>query len=145
MPAGLAGATTPRIGGRCYPRDEVVELLEALPQVLKALVVVLPSRFVMNDGEAHLLVFVDPYRDAGTVGGAGLMELVTRELGPAARASKLEVVPLAPRLRAGKVDPVWAHGQYVSGMMFKKRESEAFRCLARLGYLFAAMQAQGGA
>lgn len=142
---GLAGATTPRIGGRCYPRDEVVELLEALPQVLKALVVVLPSRFVMNDGEAHLLVFVDPYRDAGTVGGAGLMELVTRELGPAARASKLEVVPLAPRLRAGKVDPVWAHGQYVSGMMFKKRESEAFRCLARLGYLFAAMQAQGGA
>lgn len=124
-----------------YPHALVERLVETLDDVQHAVTFTTPGRH-LNEVQVVLLVFVE-----GGVRGAPVVELsaieaaLTRELGAALVPSRIDVLPLRPRLRDGVVDHAWCRSQYLTGALHRKARSELFVRLARLGYIFAQKRA----
>ena len=137
----ISGGLRPRVAGRCYPEQEVEMLACSHPAVAHAKVIVVADRDVMNDGCAHLLLFVAPYHAAATAGQGDLIRdmqcLLARELGPMVSPLRVEVFALAPRLLDGQVDAVWARGQYLTGLLNRKRGLRTYLMLTKLRNLLA--------
>lgn len=138
---GLSGALRPRVGGLPYPELEVIALVCEHPAVRHAVVVVVPDPVVMNHGSARLLVFVDPLAGPPAKDWQALCRYlharVCDELSVEPATTCVEAFALSPRLQDGLVDPVWARGQYVAGLLHRKRALRSFLVLSRLRCLFA--------
>lgn len=143
---GLAGAVRSRVDGLPYPEQEVVALVREHAAVAHAAVVVLPDREIMNHGAPCLLLFVDPFWcDDGGLGPSvcamdclcdEMRRRIIEELGSAACPARVEAFALSTRQSQDSVDQVWAVGQYVTGLLYKKRELPAFLAIAKLRRLF---------
>lgn len=124
---------------RAYPIDEVSAVVERHPAVLRATVVVSPGRAI-NEANVTLIAFVEDTRGpdgrfAEPVSAAELVALVAGEMGQWLSPSRVEVLPLRPRLVDGAVDRGWCRSQYLAGALAAKARDELFVSLSRLSRL----------
>jgi len=130
-----------------YPIDEVGALIEQHPCVEYASVVVTPGRMI-NDARVTLLVFVENLEDLARASvpsaASALSALIGREMGSNFLPSRIEILPLRPRVIDGAVDRSWCRSQYLSGALGSKSRREIFLLLSRLGYLLDVRERASG-
>jgi len=139
---GYFFAGTPRLGsrGQTYPEREVLEVVEAHPDVLGATVVITPGGApLLHSSLVKLLVFIDPAGEPSSLVGVLEPELKRRidvELGERYRPDTLHYYPLSPRRTdQGGIDRDWCRWQFLSGTLDRKAGHELFRMLGHLRQL----------
>jgi hypothetical protein len=130
----FVGSGVSRRGGRTYPRAEVLEVIQNLPECSLSSVVEVPSFEAGRDPVFVLLVFMG---GKGGVGEAGLIQAIfkaiEREMGKEFLPDRIHFFPLHPRGAAeGELDHHWCREQYLTGGLFRKSREEIYRTLAQL-------------
>lgn len=134
-----AGAIDTGPEATAYPIEEVSKVVERLPGVRYASVVVSPGS-TANQARVTLIAFVNvvgPNEAASpAVTVPELQQRIEREMGARFLPTRVEIFALRPRLSDGVLDHGWCRSQYLSGALTTKADQELFQLLSRLGSLF---------
>ncbi len=106
------------------------------PDVTRASIVITPGS-IAHQAWVTVLLFVDPLRELSRTSdlAARTRRCLREEFGEAFEPTRVEVLPLRPRLHDAEVDHGWCRSQYLSGSLSTKARSELFRALSRLASL----------
>ena len=126
------GPRTARRDGRVYPGAEVAEVVQALPFVRGATVVMAPTGGVAGHYRFVLLVFTGAQPRQS---GPWLQEIrraIELELGSEHLPDRTEFFPLYPRKVKGQLDEPWCHTQFLLGALHRKSTDPLFQSLTLL-------------
>jgi len=126
------GPRTARRDGRVYPGAEVAEVVQALPFVRGATVVMAPTGGVAGHYRFVLLVFTGAQPRQS---GPWLQEIrraIELELGSEHLPDRTEFFPLYPRKVKGQLDEPWCHTQFLLGALHRKSSDPLFQSLTVL-------------
>lgn len=141
----FAGSVDLGHDAHAYPSAEVSRVVETVPAVRHAAVIVTAGKYT-NDAVIALLIFTDDHRDAeGRVVSRlttdEIRKLLLREMGPDVLPDRIEFFPLRPRIVDGQVDLGYCRDQYLGGLFHHKANSELHLLISRLGYILAGPRA----
>lgn len=127
-----AGTLEARREGRVLLTAEVMEALQGMDPPCTTSLLTVPTGGLSGDVRSVLLVFTGaPPRDTALT----LEELrrhLELQLGPESIPDLLEVFPLYPRLKEGRVDDKWCQTQYMTGLLYHKASDPLFQTLTAL-------------
>ena len=131
------GSLDPGPRAQAYPADEIEALAVRHPGVRHAAALLTPGRWV-NESLTVLLLFVEPGGDRAAWPDLvrTVRATIGEEAGEARVPSRVDVFPLRPRVRDGRLDRAWCRSEYLSGSLTRKARSELAKTLAQLGYIF---------
>ncbi|MFY1829928.1 AMP-binding protein [Myxococcus fulvus] len=127
-----AGSRDARREGRVISTDEVTEALDDLEPPVSTSLLILPTGGPTGAPCRVLLVFTGeaPRQTAPLL--AEVRRRLEQRLGPEHLPDRVEIFPLYPRLRDGRVDPAWCRTQYLTGSLHRKATDPLFQTLTAL-------------
>jgi hypothetical protein len=129
----LWGSTMwPRRAGRVFPAGEVVARVSAMPGVLGACVVPVPTGDPGGRWAFVLLVWRGAAPDEEPVTPGAIEARIRDELGEDFAPDRITVIASYPRWKGDKLDAEWCRRQYSSGFLVRKAGHPIFRRLAEL-------------
>jgi hypothetical protein len=119
--------------GRCYPAEEVLEALSAIPHGSSCTMAEVPSAGASSLSSFVLLVFVGGRKVDEPAIAQIIRKRVLSELGKEFVPDHIQIIHLHPRRgEDGSIDHGWCGSEYLSGGLSRRARGEVFRCITEL-------------
>ena len=120
--------------GRYYPKKEILEAIESIPECHLSSIADLPDSQIPGRHRFVLLIFKGAEADIDEAESRSKIDsVIAAQLGDEFIPDRIEFFPLYPRRNEDRtIDHDWCQFQYVTGLLFNKSKDEMFQCVTRL-------------